>query len=54
MKNDVAAIQSLLTEIAALLKSGTKVDRRAASGKLKRLAAMAETLSLTLILLKNT
>lgn len=53
MNSDITAMQALLTEIKVLLKSGNSIERRAASRKLKRIATMAETLSLTLVIMSK-
>lgn len=46
--SDLAEMQKLLNEIAGHVKAGTKADNRYAVTKLKRLAAVATTLGLTM------
>lgn len=46
--SDLAEMQKLLTEIVGHVKAGTKADNRYAAEKLKRLAAAATTLGLTI------
>jgi hypothetical protein len=45
--SDVGDMQNMLSEIALLLKSGTKADKRQAADKLQRLATIASTLGFT-------
>lgn len=48
MNETINEIQRLLTEIAAHLNAGTKMDARKAVAKLQRIAALASTSALTL------
>ena len=48
MNDSLATIDSLLREVVAHLKAGTRADRSAAAAKLERLSAVAATLALTL------
>lgn len=48
MNENITEIQRLLHEIVGHLKSGTKSDSREAATKLKRIAALASTLALTI------
>jgi hypothetical protein len=48
MNESIGEIHRLLQEAIALLKSGTKPDAREAANKLKRIAALASTVALTI------
>ena len=45
---ELAELQQLLSEVAQLVKSGSKADKRRAADKLQRLAAIATTLGFTI------
>ena len=45
---ELAEMQKLLQEIADLMKTGNKTDRRKAAGKLQNVAAIASTLGFTI------
>lgn len=45
---ELGEIQRLLSETAALLKTGTKADKRKAASKLQEIAAIATTLGFTI------
>lgn len=46
--SDLAELQKLLTEIAGLVKAGTRADKRHAADKLNQLAAIATTMGFTI------
>lgn len=46
--HELSEMQQLLQEIAEHLKSGTKPERRMATVKLRRIAAIATTLGFTI------
>ncbi len=48
MNESIVEMQRLLQDVAAQLKSGTKPNSREAVNKLKRIAALASTLTLTI------
>ena len=48
MNESIGEIQQLLQQAAALLKSGSKPDLRQAGNKMKRIAALASTIALTI------
>lgn len=48
MIEDIAEMQRLLTEVAEDVKRGRRSIRRATIAKLRRIAAIAETLAVTL------
>lgn len=48
MNESIGEIQRLLQEAVGHLKSGTKPDLREAASKMKRIAALASTLALTI------
>ena len=48
MNESIGEIHRLLQEAAALLNSGTKADVRDAASKMKRIAALASTVALTI------
>jgi hypothetical protein len=45
---EISELQQLLFEIAGLVKSGTRSDKRKAADKLQRLATIATTLGFTI------
>lgn len=46
--SELAELQKLLSEIAGLVKTGTRSDKRKAADKLERLASIATTLGFTI------
>ena len=45
---ELGEIQRLLSEIATLVKSGTRAEKRQAASKLREIAAIATTLGFTI------
>ena len=52
MNESITTLNELLHEVAAHLKAGTPVDKRAAFDKLQRMASIASTLAFTVKLVR--